>query len=241
LQVQAVASGAQADLTQQPGQAYPPTSASQTQHNDAGVSSDPPHSSSLPSAAAAARRFVLPTILESSIGSGSGTSRAASECSRTVPLSSNGSSGPSELGFDTIELPEVVESGPSTKDSSVSGMSSQTTDATGRSVITMVIPEEVRVLKDSAKEVHEDTGSKVHKGEQDTDTQSAANPVATRRPASRLVKVSINQALCAFPVLLDPCQDVCGLSHAASHTDTLKISCFDVHSIVSTFCSMLLL
>ncbi|DBA83973.1 hypothetical protein WJX77_006742 [Trebouxia sp. C0004] len=192
-QVQEVASGIQPDSAHCSPQAAAATQASYSQQSDFfHALSEPAHTSSLQSAAgAAARWFVLPTILESSIGSG--TSRAASDSSRNFPLSPNGSIGLSELGFDAIELPEIVEAGPSTGDSAQSGVTSQTTDATGRTVITVVTPEEIRVLKDSAKEVHEDAGAMKAKAEEEDTVEQDAEPEAdlvaqSREKASRVLK-----------------------------------------------------
>lgn len=184
------------------------------QSNPDDTSTDPSHASGLQTAAAAARRFVLPTILESSLGSGTGS--GGSECSRTVPLSPHGSSGRSELGFDVMELPEIVEAGPSSsEDPSQVVVSSQMVDAAGRPVITVVTPEGVRVLKDSAKEVHEEGGTlKVKAAEED---EPAADPVAqSRETASRMLMVrmvgvhSVEQhciVLCAI-VLAQECRHV---------------------------------
>ena len=213
--MQEVASGLQPDAAHYSTQAAAATQASHSQQaNSTHVPSEPAHTSSLQSAAAAAaRRFVLPTILESSIGSGSGsgTSRAASDSSRNFPLSPNGSSGLSELGFDAMELPEIVEAGPSTGDSAQSGVTSQTTDAAGRTVITVVTPEQIRVLKDSAKEVHEDAGAMKAKAEEEDkvekDTEPEVDLVAqSRENASRMLTVRVaeaHRALCS-PV---PCHD----------------------------------
>jgi len=199
--VQEVASGLQPDSAHySTTQAAAATRATYSQHADSThVPSEPAHTSNLQSAAgAAARRFVLPTILESSVGSGtgSGTSHAASDCSRTFPLSPNGSMGLSELGFDAIDLPEIIEAGPSTGDSAQSGVTSQTTDATGRTVITVVTPEEIRVLKDSAKEVHEDAGAaKAKVEEEERDVEPDVDLIAqSRENASSMLTVRVAEA-----------------------------------------------
>ena len=171
------------------------------QSNTDDPTTDPSHASSLQTAAAAARRFVLPTILESSLGSGTGS--GGSECSRTVPLSPHGSSGRSELVFDVMELPEIVEA--SSEDPSQAVVSSQTTDAAGRPVITVVTPEGVRVLKDSAKEVHEEVGGtlKVKAAEED---EPAADPIAqSRETASRMLMVRMLQGHRAGRPCIVPC------------------------------------
>ena len=173
--MEAVASGVPQASAQHSGQGSQNTSASETQHTDT-------------PAQPAATRFVLPTILESSMGSGS--SRAASEAGRNGPQSPNGSSDPSELGFDLIELPDIVESGPSTGESSQSAISSQTTDASGRTVITVVVPEAVRVLKDSAKEVHGDAGGKSAK-DASGDTRPAEGAAVVRNSVTRIITVSM--------------------------------------------------
>ena len=89
-----------------------------------------------------------------------------------------------------MELPEIIEATQVTGDSAQAGVTSQTTDAQGRPVITVVIPEEVRVLKDSAKEVHEDTGgSKVPKGEGQAPEgpEEASLPVRAAAPPQAMV------------------------------------------------------
>ena len=198
--MQEVASGLQPDSAHHSTQPAAATQASYSQQAESThVPSESALTSSLPSAAgAAARRFVLPTILESSIGSGtgSGTSRAASDSSRNFPHSPNGSMGLSELGFDAIELPEIVEAGPSTGDAAQSGVTSQTTDATGRTVITVFTPEEIRVLKDSAKEVHEDAGAaKAKAEEEEQDAEPDVDLVAqSRERASRMLTVRVAEA-----------------------------------------------
>ncbi len=119
--------------------------------------------------------------------------------------------GLSELGFDAIDLPEIIEAGPSTGDSSQSGVTSQTTDATGRMVITVVMPEEIRVLKDSAKEVHEDAGSVKAKAEEEgQDAELDVDLVAqSRESASRMLTVRVAEASgstrSACSCLLDGC------------------------------------
>ena len=199
--MQEVASGLQPDSAHySTTQAAAATRATYSQHADSThVPSEPAHTSNLQSAAGAtARRFVLPTILESSMasGTGSGTSHAASDSSRNFPLSPNGSMGLSELGFDAIDLPEIIEAGPMTGDSSQSVVTSQTTDATGRTVITVVTPEEIRGLKDSAKEVHEDAGAaKAKAEEEEQDAEPDVDLVAqSRERASRMLTVRVAEA-----------------------------------------------
>lgn len=194
-QAQEVASGLQPESAHYSTQAAAATQTSYSQQADSTqVPTKPAHTSSQQSAAeAAARRFVLPTILESSMGSGSGTSHAASDSSRNFPLSPNGSIGLSELGFDAIELPEIVEARPSTGASAQSGVISQTTDATGRTVMTVVMPEEARVLKDSAREMHEDADAMKAKAEVEDKVDPDAEPevdlvAQSREKASRMLE-----------------------------------------------------
>ena len=123
------------------------------------------------------RRLLLSTILESSQGSGSAPSQAGSEsgCNSVAgPDSPDGSSNHSELSFDAMDLLEVIEVSPSAADPNQTGVTSQTRDAWGRPIITVVLPEEVRVLKDSAREVHEEAGgSKLGKGQGSPSEQEA--------------------------------------------------------------------
>ena len=163
---------------------------------------------------------MLPTILESSLGSGTGS--GGSECSRTVPLSPHGSSGRSELGFDVMELPEIVEAGPSSsEDPSQAVVSSQMVDAAGRPVITVVTPEGVRVLKDSAKEVHEEGGGtlKVKAAEED---EPAADPVAqSRETASRMLMVRV----VGVHSVEQHCIVPCALQNECRHVDAVTVEC----------------
>ena len=112
--------------------------------------------------------------------------------------------GLSELGFDAIELPEIVEAGPSTGDAAQSGVTSQTTDATGRTVITVFTPEEIRVLKDSAKEVHEHAGAVKAKVEEEDKVEQDAEPeinvvAQSRENAYNMLTVRAAEAYRALP------------------------------------------
>ena len=211
-----MASGVPQASAQHSGQGSQSASASEAQHTDT-----PAQPSGSTAAANAAARFVLPTILESSMGSGS--SRAASEAGRNGPQSPNGSSDPSELGFDLIELPDIVESGPSTGESSQSAISSQTTDASGRTVITVVVPEAVRVLKDSAKEVHGDAGGKSAK-DASGDTQPAEGAAVIRNSVTRIMTVSMAW-LCASH-----------LSSGCLHLPNVYVSLGCLSTTACTFC-----
>ena len=183
VQVQSIASGSLAeDYQPVPQSDALSTLASLT--DSASATADSSHAPSL-GLGPPSRGLLLSTILESSLGSGSSPSQAASESSRNIPHSPNGSSDPSELGFDYMELPEIIEATQVTGDSAQAGVTSQTTDARGRPVITVVLPEEVRVLKDSAKEVHEEAGgSKVPKGKGQAPTgpEDASLPVRAAAP-----------------------------------------------------------
>ena len=145
-----------------------------------------------PVAASTYRRFVLPTILESSVGSssGSGRSHVSSEYVRTMPGSPRSSAGPSEFGFDILDLPDIVEAPASTAEARQSGSTTVTTDPSGRTVVRVVVPEEVRVLKDSAKEVHEEGGIKKADAD-DAEPLSAKPEVTALARLSNMIRVSL--------------------------------------------------
>ncbi|KAL0028831.1 hypothetical protein WJX79_010810 [Trebouxia sp. C0005] len=75
-----------------------------------------------------------------------------------------------------LELPALLQQVQEVASGLQPGVTSQTTDATGRTVITVVTPEEIRVLKDSAKEVHEDAGAMKPKVEEEDKVEQDAQP-----------------------------------------------------------------
>lgn len=98
----------------------------------------------------------LPTIDESS-HSTAHSSPAASARASSGALSSRASSpAVSEFAFDTLDVPDVIETSTTASEAAVM----RQVDESGQAVITIVLSEEERQLKDSAKEMHEQSMGK---------------------------------------------------------------------------------
>ena len=196
MQVQPIAHGSHEVARQQSSSAPQSPSTSDGQLASPADSGDSTPSAT--AAAAANNRFVLPTIMESSAGSssGSGRSHVSSDFGRHMPGSPRSSAGHSEYGFDSLDLPDqVVETVPSSSDSGQQpGTTRLTTDASGRKVLTVFVPEAVRVLKDSAKEVHEEGGSKTVK-DASGDDLAAESDAETAPPISLSSLLRVRQPL----------------------------------------------
>ena len=114
----------------------------------------PPHPTRPPPAIPAADEHHLPTIIESALSTANSSSAASAHHEEEMS-SRESEQAASEFAFDSLDVPDVVETqvaaGPGAGESV---MERQITEA-GQEVVTVVLSEEERQLRDSAKEMHE--------------------------------------------------------------------------------------
>ena len=116
---------------------------------------EPPHPSRTPPAPPAAAEHYLPTITESAHSTANSPS-AASARTRSEELGSPDSrQAASEFAFDSLDIPVVVETRTVAGESAEGSVVARQITEAGQEVITVVLSEEERQLKDSAKEMHE--------------------------------------------------------------------------------------
>lgn len=115
----------------------------------------------------------LPTIDESQHGTAD-PSPPASTRSGSGALSSGGVS--SEFAFDSLDVPDVVETRPDAGVAPVGTVVARQTTEAGLEVITVVLTGEERELKDSAKEMHEQSKEKVGGPDEATHRHAAGIP-----------------------------------------------------------------
>lgn len=116
---------------------------------------EPPHPSRTPLAPPAAAEHYLPTITESAHSTANSSSAASARTHSEELGSPDSGQAASEFAFDSLDIPVVVETRTVAGESAEGGgVARQITEA-GQEVITVVLSEEERQLKDSAKEMHE--------------------------------------------------------------------------------------
>lgn len=99
---------------------------------------------------AAADSF-LPTIDEAALGTGHSSPESSARMGSGEFSTRTSSRAISEFAFDSLDVPDVVET---TAAGAQAAFARQTSES-GQEVITVILSEEQRQLKDSAKEVHE--------------------------------------------------------------------------------------
>lgn len=103
---------------------------------------------------------VLPTINESA-QSTANSSPAVSTCTGSGSLISHGSDpAASEFAFDILDVPDVVEARAVVGGTAGGEIVERQVNESGQAVITVVLSEQERQLKDSAKEMHEQSKGK---------------------------------------------------------------------------------